>query len=99
VQAFGRKPDAGTEPFRACTCASRASPAGFSRASVITLAIGLMQILLLFKLLDISLSDHQQNHWRYVTRLLVALNEFNLQQTVEAVKGSPFFGLIIGFVG
>jgi hypothetical protein len=37
VQASGRKQDAGTEPFRACTCASRASPAGFSRASVITL--------------------------------------------------------------
>jgi hypothetical protein len=59
------------------------------------LTIGLLQILLLFNVLDMRLSDHQQNHWRYVTRLLIALSEFYLRQTVEAVKKSPFFGLII----
>jgi hypothetical protein len=38
VQASGRRPEVGTEPFfRACKGASRASPAGFSRAFVITL--------------------------------------------------------------
>jgi hypothetical protein len=36
VQAFGRRSDGGTEPFRACTAASRVSPAGFGRTSVIT---------------------------------------------------------------
>jgi hypothetical protein len=54
-----------------------------------------LQILLLFNVLDMRLSDHQQNHGRYVTRLLIALSEFYLQQTVEVVKKSPFFGFII----
>jgi hypothetical protein len=59
------------------------------------LTVGLLQTLPLFNVLDMRLSDHQQNHWWYVTRLLIALSEFYLQQTVEAVRKSPFFGLII----
>jgi hypothetical protein len=45
--------------------------------------------------LNLRLSDHLLNHWRYVTRLLLALSEYHLQCTLVAVKKSPCFGLII----
>lgn len=54
-----------------------------------------LQMLVLFNLFDVPLSEHQLDHWRYVTRLVMTLSEYCLQTTLCAVRNSPFFGMII----
>ena len=42
-----------------------------------------------------KMSQHKLTQWRYVSKLLMALSEFYLLQTVLAVRESPCFGLVI----
>jgi hypothetical protein len=56
---------------------------------------GVVQMVMLARILGVSVTELKLNHHRYVTRLLTALTEYFLQVTVRAVQTSMFFGLII----
>ena len=52
-------------------------------------------MLVLFEVFEMKVSQHKLTQWRYVCKLLMALVEFYLLQTVLAVRESPCFGIII----
>lgn len=50
-----------------------------------------VQILVLMAAMGSPIGEYKLTNWRYVKRILLALSNFYLEQTVARVKNSPFF--------